>query len=263
MNHREYGYDIEALDLSRDGRRVLTQVSLQLAYGELTGLIGPNSAGKSSLLQTMFGFLCADAGEIRLRHRPLHQWPRTALARTVAYLPQQHNAHWSVSVYDYVALGRIPHLRFGQRPGQEDRLRIEQAIDETGVQALADRPVTRLSGGELCRVAIARTLAVDAEILLVDEPIAGLDPHHQIAIMQLLQRQARRGKAVLAVMHDLPLASRFCDRLWLLHQGRLVCSGTPAEVLTAQNLQQVYRLRCRQLAVDDTRITVPWECSDD
>ncbi len=256
-------YDIKNLQLSRDGRQVLTQVSLQLAEGRLTGLIGPNSAGKSSLLEAMFGFLPADSGEIHLLQKPLAHWQRTLLARTVAYLPQQHTAHWPVSVYDYVALGRIPHLRFGQAPGPQDKQRIDQAIEETGIRTLSDRAVTQLSGGELCRVAIARTLAVDARIMLVDEPIAGLDPHHQIAVMQLLQQQARNGKAVMTVMHDLGLASRFCDRLWLLDQGRIVCSGTPAEVLTPQNLRQVYRISCRELHAGGTRITIPWECSNE
>ena len=254
-------YQASNIFLQRNKRKVLSNVSIEIKAGELTGLIGPNSAGKSTLLDVLMKFLEAK-GHVLLKGKPISNWSASAMAKTVAYMPQQHLAHWPISVYDYIALGRIPHTQLGQALKSEDEAKIEQAIDRADVRYLYARPVTELSGGELCRVSLARVLAVDAEVLLVDEPIAGLDPGHQLAVMQLLKQEADSGKTVVVVIHDLMLASRFCDSLWLMNQGKMVCSGPPDKVLTQQNLSDIYKVTVKVIETSPVEVVVPWSLTE-
>jgi len=254
----DYVYKADNITLLRHKRLVLDDLSINVKAGEMTGLVGPNSAGKSSLLEVLLGFLIADSGAVTLKHKLLGHWTAQELARTVAYMPQQTFAHWPISVYDYVALGRIPYLRFGQKISVEDRSSIENAIEKLDLEDLRLRPVTELSGGELSRVSLARVLSVEAEVILVDEPIAGLDPGHQLSIMQILQQEAVGGKAVVIVIHDLALASRYCDSLWLMNKGRMICSGQAREVLTDKNLREVYKVSAKVIEHNPREIVMPW-----
>ncbi len=254
----DFIYKAENVTLLRHKREVLSDVSVAIKAGEVTGLIGPNSAGKSTLLEVLLGFLLPATGTVRLKDKLLSQWSAQDLARTVAYMSQQAFAHWPISVYDYVALGRIPYQRFGQKVGAQDLCSIEQALEKVDLECLRNRPVTELSGGELCRVSLARVLAVEAEVLLVDEPTAGLDPGHQLSIMQILQQEASRGKAVVIVIHDLSLAGRFCESLWLMNNGKVICTGEPCEVLTDRNLCDVYKVTAKIVKSRPKEIVMPW-----
>jgi len=215
------------------GRVVLDRVSVAARDGEILGLIGPNASGKTTLMRVLAGLIVPEVGQVTPAMSPAER------ARVVAYMEQGAVVHWPLSVRRLVALGRLPHLGPFQRPAGEDAQAIDAALAETEVAMLADRPVTELSSGELARVHLARALATAPRVLLADEPVASLDPNHALQVMELLRAQAARG-AVIAVLHDLTLAARFCDRLVLLDRGRVAAEGKPAEVLTPEMLARVY-----------------------
>jgi iron complex transport system ATP-binding protein len=222
------------ISLTRRGRPVLDQVSLSVAAGEMVGLVGPNGAGKTALLRLAVGLEKPSAGQILLDGQPLSRFSAAERARRLAYLPQQPETAWPISVRDAVRLGRLPH-------GDGDGQAVERALAATGMAACAERPLTALSGGERALVLLARALAVEAGSLLLDEPTANLDPAHQLQVMDILRQRASRGDAVVVVMHDLALAARCCDRLLVLHQGRLAAQGGGA-VLDDPLLRQVFRI---------------------
>ena len=221
-------------------RRVVSDVSAAFAGGELVGIIGPNGAGKSTLVRAMLGLLPASGGGVQLDDRAIAQWPPRDVARRLAYLPQGQTLHWPLGVERLVGLGRLPHLAPLSRVGPADRAAVAEAMARADVSHLAGRTATELSGGERARVMLARALAVGAAGLVVDEPLAALDPGHQIDVMELLVREARGGALVIAVRHDLTMAARHCDRLILMDGGRVVAQGAPADVLTRDRLRSVY-----------------------
>ena len=233
------------LSVRLGGRRVLESVSLKVAPGVLVGVIGPNGAGKSTLLRAMLGLVQPDAGGVTIDGSPIGMLPRQELARRVAYLPQGQTIHWPLSVERLVSLGRLPHLAPMSRMADRDRAAIERALMRTDVAQFRDRVATELSGGERARVMLARALAVEARGLIVDEPLASLDPGHQIDVMALLRREAEAGALVIVVLHDLTTAARYCDRLVLLDGGTVIADGSPVEVLTAERLQSVYGISAR------------------
>jgi len=225
------------------GRAIVNAASLSVASGELVGLIGPNGAGKSTLLKAMLGLRPRRSGDILLDGSDFLSMPAEARARAVAFLPQDRRVEWRLPARDIVMLGRYPHrARFGA-PAPDDRAAVARALDAVDGHGFFDRPVTVLSGGERTRILLARALAVEAPILLADEPIAALDPYHQLHVMEILRDRAHAGAAVLAVIHDLALATRFMDRIVLMHEGSIAAEGRPADVLTPDNLARIYRIR--------------------
>ena len=231
---------------ARLGRRaVLHDIDATLAPGALIGIIGPNGAGKSTLVRAMLGLIDTTHGSVTIDGRAIATLPPRDRARAIAYLPQGQTLHWPLSVERLVALGRLPHLGPMSRIGAADHDAIVAAMARTDVAHLADRIATELSGGERARVMLARALAVGAPGLAVDEPLAALDPGHQIDVMQLLAREAQAGGLVIAVLHDLSMAARYCDRLLLLDRGTLVADGTPDAVLTQDRLRAVYGITSR------------------
>ena len=227
-----------SVDLGR--RRVVEGVSAAFASGELVGIIGPNGAGKSTLVRAMLGLVPPSAGSVQLGGRAVSHWPPREMAKQIAYLPQGQTLHWPLAVERLVALGRLPHLAPLSRIGSEDRAAVVEAMARADVGHLAGRIATELSGGERARVMLARAIAVGAAGLVADEPLASLDPGHQIDVMELLVREARGGALVVSVLHDLTMAARHCDRLLLMDRGRLVADGSPRDVLTAERLRDVY-----------------------
>lgn len=225
------------LGVTLAGRGVLHDVDAAFASGALVGILGPNGAGKSTLVRALLGLVTA-TGEVRVDG--VAALPRADIARTIAYLPQGQTLHWPLSVERLVGLGRLPHLAPMSRIGEADRTAIARAMALAEVTELAGRTATELSGGERARVLLARALAVEAPALIADEPLASLDPAHQLQGMEILRAQADAGVLVLAVLHDLGLAARFCDRLLLLDGGRVIADGAPADVLTAERLRDVY-----------------------
>ncbi|MBB3059868.1 ATP-binding cassette domain-containing protein [Microbulbifer rhizosphaerae] len=227
------------LGLERQRRPVLSEISCVFKPFELTAVVGPNGAGKSSLLQALAGVLAPSAGHIELDGQPAERISPAQMARLCAYLPQAETPAWSLRAADLVALGLLP---WG-RPKDRER-RVSAALQLVDAQQLAERPVTRLSGGELRRVQLARLLVGEAPLLIADEPTAALDIRHQLQLMHTFRRQADAGKTVVLALHDLPMAARFCDRILLLEQGRLVAQGTPEDVFTPALIGDVYGVTC-------------------
>lgn len=223
-----------------DARTLVDAASLEVRGGELVGLIGPNGAGKSTLLAALAGLDAPRAGEVRLDGRPVRSLPAGERARAIGWLEQLGAVHWPVSVERLVALGRLPHLRGREPVSAGDRSAIDAAIEATDCTALRARAVTTLSGGERTRVLLARVLAGEPRLILADEPVAALDPAHQLQTMELLRDFARGARGCVVVLHELSLAARWCDRLYLMHRGRIDAEGPPGEVLDARRLREVY-----------------------
>jgi iron complex transport system ATP-binding protein len=243
---------------ARIGRRtILRDIGTTFVPGTLTAIIGPNGAGKSSLLRTILGLLPLEHGRIMLDDALLTAMSRAAIARTIAYLPQGQTLHWPLSIERLVSLGRLPHLAPLSRLQPTDASAVERAIERTAIAALRYRAATELSGGERARAMLARALAVEAPALLADEPLASLDPGHQLDVMALLRQEAARGCTVVAVLHDLTMAARFCDRLLLLDAGKLVAEGTPLDVLTPERLASVYGIGALFGTSHDAPVVVP------
>ena len=227
------------------GRRaVVRDVSATFGPGTLTAIVGPNGAGKSTLARAMLALVPA-TGTVRIDGADVTAIPRADLARRIAYVPQGQTLHWPLSVARLVGLGRLPHLAPMSQIGKADTAAIERAMARADVLHLRDRIATELSGGERARALFARALAVEAPALIVDEPLASLDPGHQIDVMDLLRAEAAAGRTVIAVLHDLTLAARYCDRLLLIDAGRIVADGAPADVLTTERLRAVYGIDAR------------------
>lgn len=247
----------EAVDVDLGRRRVLHGASLRADPGELIAVIGPNGAGKSTLLRTLAGLLRPCGGAIVLDGRDLVGWRGDVLARAVAYLPQERAVHWPLAVGRVVALGRLPHGAGRGALGPRDRAAVDHALAAMDLVELVSRPVTELSGGELARVLVARALAQEAHVLIADEPTAGLDPAHQIALFERLRAIAAEGRTVIVALHDLSLAARFCDRIVLLKEGRSVAEGPPEAVLTESWLALAYGVRARLVRVDGLPLVAP------
>jgi iron complex transport system ATP-binding protein len=229
---------LDRVSVTLGTRRVVEGVSAEIGGGVI-GLIGPNGAGKSTLVRAIAGLIPAE-GAVLIDGNAVTDLPLRDRARRIAYLPQGQSVHWPLTVERLVALGRLPHLAPFARPAAADAAVIQQALARTDLIDLRDRPFDQLSGGERARVLLARALAVEAPLLLADEPLAALDPAHQIEVMALLRAEAARGVTVIAVLHDLTIAARWCDRLLLIDQGALVADGAPRDVLTADRMASVY-----------------------
>lgn len=232
-------------------------VDLALEPGELVGIVGPNGAGKSTLIRALLGLARPAGGRVLVDGRDAARLDRRTMARTVAYLPQGQTLHWPLGVERLVALGRLPHLGPLSRLTPDDEAAVEQAMARADVLHLRHRIATELSGGERARVLLARALAVGARALIADEPLASLDPGHQIDVMALLKAQAQDGASVVTVLHDLAMAARWCDRLVLMDRGSLVAEGAPLDVLTAERLAQVYGIAARIEQSDGIPLILP------
>lgn len=231
---------VDQLSVQLGRHPAVTDIGLQLEPGALVGIIGPNGAGKSTLIRAMLGLVKRTAGTISLDGSDLASLTRRDVARRIAYLPQGQTLHWPLSVERLVALGRMPHMGPLSRLSAQDEATIDAALQRADALHLKSRTATELSGGERARVMLARALAVGAPGLIADEPLAALDPGHQIDVMDLLKAEARAGSLVVTVLHDLGMAARYCDRLVLMDRGRIVADGKPLEVLTEQTLASVY-----------------------
>jgi len=235
----------------------LAGADLAVAEGEIIGLIGPNGAGKSALLRAVAGLAPASAGSVRYDGRNKNELGRSALARRLSFLAQDGGAHWPLRVDHLVALGRLPHRRPLAGLSERDRAAIERALIAAEIAHLRLRTFGTLSGGERMRALIARALAVEAETLLADEPIAALDPLHQLRIMQLLSSTAREGACVVVVLHDLALATRFCDRLVLLSAGGTLLDGAPS-MLSDDLIRQAYNVAAIRGEHCGQPFVLPW-----
>ena len=233
--------EVDGLRFGWDQRPVLRAVSLSIAPGEFVGLLGANGAGKSTLLRLIGGLLRPGGGELRVAGRPLRHTPRRTLAQRVAMVAQSPILPDAFTVAELVLLGRTPYLRTLQAEGPADFAAVRRALAAAGCLELAGRRLGELSGGERQRAVLARALAQEPELLLLDEPTAHLDLGYQQELLSLLLRLNRdEGLTVLAALHDVNLAAATCPRLALLHDGRVVADGPPDVVLTPRLLKLAY-----------------------
>lgn len=229
----------DAISLTLGGKRVLDDVSFAFKPGRVTALLGANGAGKSSLLACLAALRRPDGGAARLGDTDVQAIDRRARARAIGLLPQAADVHWDIDVQTLVGLGRFAHRgRWGET--QADRDAVAAALAATDMTALADRGVERLSGGERGRALLARVLAGEPDWLLADEPLASLDPAHQLDVLARLRGVASGGRGVVLVLHDLHLAARVADDAVLLKDGRIVASGEADAVLTAPAIAEAY-----------------------
>jgi iron complex transport system ATP-binding protein len=240
------------------GRTVLEDVSLSLSVGHLVALVGPNGAGKTTLLRALAG-LAPSRGAIEVGGDALASLPLRERARRFAYLPQGHIVHWPLPARDIVALGRYPHgATDPARLTPKDADAVLRAMQLTDAVQFSDRRITELSGGERSRVALARVLAVEAPVILADEPTSSLDPRHQIDVMKTLRAAADTSALVIVVTHDLGLAARFADTILVLSDGRLVSQGAPVQALSEQVMGDVFRISAYRAEFQREAVIVPW-----
>ena len=234
------------LVFGRGGRRIIAGIDLDCRAGRCYGLLGPNGAGKTTLLDLLGGVLRPDAGEVRLLDRPLTAWSLRARARVLALVPQDFAVRFDFTVAQVVEMGRYARCGRFHLLQEADRRVVRRVMEELRVWELRDRPVTRISGGERQRVAVARALAQEPSVLLLDEATSNLDIHHGLVILEAIRRRsAGQGLCVLAAMHDLNQAAWFCDELLVLDQGRIRAAGPTTEVLTSELIAQVYHVAAR------------------
>jgi iron complex transport system ATP-binding protein len=248
--------DLRDVSVALGGRTIVSDVSLTASEGELVAVVGPNGAGKTTLLRAAAGLLPA-TGRVMIGGKALGDLSLRDRAIRVAYLPQGHVFHWPLPVADVVALGRLPRGA-GADLSEPDRAAVAHAMAETGTVDYAHRAVTTLSGGERARVAIARVLATEAPLILADEPTASLDPRYQIAVIEMLRRHAKRGGAVVAVLHDLALAARHADRVVVVEAGKIVADGPPRAVLTPERLAATFGVNADVVELHGSPVIVPW-----
>lgn len=254
----------QGLSYAAGGRQLLTDVSLELKAGEVHALLGPNGAGKSTLLKLIAGDLKPLSGSVALNGRPLGAWTPRERARQRAVLPQSDNLRFAFTTEEVVALGRLPCPQHA--PARESGI-VREALTATDALHLCGRTYTTLSGGERARVQLARVMAQlwepvgpelggGARYLLLDEPTASLDLAHQHACLKMARSFAAGGAGVLAILHDPNLAMRYADRVTLMHQGRILGSGKPREVLTAGALETLYGIAVRVESIAGSRYPV-------
>ncbi len=237
--------DVQDLAFAYHDQPVFEHVSFNLQPGEVVGLVGPNGSGKSTLLRLLLGILPANRGRILLEGNPIRSLSRKAIARQIAFVPQDTVIDAAFTARDIVAMGRNPYLGRFQPETPDDQVAIAWALEATSTQHLTTRFVQELSGGERQRVMLARALAQQAPLLLLDEPTANLDVAHQLDMLSQVQSVVHDNRCALIALHDLTLAARFCDRILMLAGGRLVAQGQPEDVITEDHLATYFHIQAK------------------
>jgi iron complex transport system ATP-binding protein len=241
---------VENLEFSIGEKRILHSVGLEFEPFRLHGIIGPNGSGKSTLLKNICRIWEPQKGSVFIQGKDYRSIDRKELSRLVTLVPQGTEVGFPISVYEIVAMGRNPHLGRFQGLRKRDREIIESALRETQTDGLRDRNVNELSGGECQLAIIARALATEASFILLDEPTSDLDIRHTLMIMDLLSNLKSRGKTVVACIHDLNLARRYCDTISILQEGEVTYRGSPAEAFSEKNMQEVFGVRVEEIGKD-------------
>ena len=241
---RPHAVSAEGVSWSVDGQTLLDGVRLHAEEGRFTGIIGPNGAGKSTLLRTLSGMLRRAGGAVLLDGADLRSMSSREIASRMALVSQIAPYTHGFTAFELVLMGRYPHLGRFRIEGSEDNRIARDAMRQTDTEAFADRTLDTLSGGERQRVFVSRALAQQPRVLLLDEPTSNLDVYHQLKVLGLVRRLVDEGLTAIAAIHDLQMAARYCDRLVLLSEGRVLAEGTPEEVLTRETIESAFGVRC-------------------
>jgi len=233
----------EKLSAGYGDNTVLKDVSGAAQRGDFIALVGPNGCGKSTLLKTLCGIINPTSGQVNLDGVSTANMPIKSRAKKIAYLAQSREAMPVMSVMDVISLGRAPYRGSLGRLSTAGKAAINSALSRTQSGVFSDRRFDSLSGGEQARILLARALAVEAPVLLADEPIAALDPYYQLTMMEILKAEATSGKIVIAALHDLSLAAQFASRIWVMHDGQIVSNDTPLQALSENVLKTVFGIR--------------------
>ena len=232
---------VENVGLAIDEHTILQDIDFAVGEGEFVGIIGPNGAGKSTLLKSLRGMNPA-TGTIKVFDKDLHRLSEKEIARNVAYMQQEMNTGFGFSAKQVVLAGRYPYLAWWQNESEDDVAIAEKYMNFTGVLHLADKDINRMSGGEKQRVLLAKVLTQETNLIFLDEPTASLDLTYQEEIFRQCKELCHEGKTILIVVHDIRLAAKFCSRLILLNEGKILADGSPSDVITVKNLQQAYKM---------------------
>jgi iron complex transport system ATP-binding protein len=241
-------WSLSGVNFSYGDARVLHDIDLRLDTGKWYGILGPNGCGKTTLLDILSGIVKPEQGSITFMGKPIHKWSAKKKAQLLGLVPQDFMVRFGFTVREAVEMGLHPHRHRFAGLGQEDHQVIEQSLQDTGIIHLAERPVTRLSGGEKQRVALARTLAQRPKVILLDEATSNLDIRHSLEILHLIRKRFNQGSFnVVSVMHDLNLASFFCDELIFMKNGTVVSQGITKETLTEETIEYIYEVEAQIL----------------
>jgi iron complex transport system ATP-binding protein len=238
---------VEKLKFSYGKREILKGVDIHIKKGKLIGILGPNGCGKSTLLKSILGVLKNQEGKIQIGEKGLEEYTQKELAKKLSFVPQKSNLSSPMKVEDFVLMGRLPHLKSSWHGySKEDMEMRDKTLEELGLEDFRERSAFNLSGGEFQRILLARALTQDPEILLLDEPTSALDLNHAVELMSRVRTMVKKKKITsIAVIHDLNLASMFCDELIIMKDGTVKYKGTPKDILTESVLSEVYNLKCK------------------
>ena len=239
-------------------QRAVRDITIAITHGSFNAVIGPNGSGKSTLIRVLLGALPAAAGEVVFEQKPVGSYSRADLARRIGVVPQIEEMPFPVTVRELVATGRYPHLGAWRAEGEADRAAVLRALQRCDVAQLADRSVNKISGGERQRARIARALAQEPQTLVLDEPTAALDIAHEMAVFELLRSLAHdEGRTVLVATHNINLAARYADTMFLMSEGTTTCSGSASDVMRKDVLEQVYHWPLQIYELDGTPQLAP------
>lgn len=249
---------VNDLSVQLNGQPILHQVSLKAQPGEVTVLLGPNGSGKTTLLLSLSAQITPQEGHIVLADQPLDELKIRDLARLLAIVPQEHHPVFPYTVREVMLLGRLSRVGFWSQPGARDRAVVTEIIDLLGINHLADKPYTRISGGERQLALLGRCLAQEPQVLLLDEPTNHLDFRNQVMILQLIRELAhQQGLTVLLTLHDPNLALVFADHVILLAAGKIVAQGRPADVIGPETMARLYGLEVGMVCQGEQRLLYP------
>lgn len=242
---------VNDLEFSYGNRKVIDSVSFNLNPGEILGILGPNGSGKTTLIKLVGGILKKGKGRIEIMGKEIEKYSRKELARKLAIVPSDLEPGFDFSVYDMVAMGRYPYLGLFDTFSPEDIEIIEKSMRSTGIMELSGHSIREISGGEKQRMLIARALAQNTDILLMDEPTSNLDIKYQVEILELIENIRKTGRAILLTMHDVNMAVRYCTRIALLSKGRIFSIGQPEMVISEESITAVYGIKGRVIRNGD------------
>lgn len=244
---------IENLSFSYGKKEIIKNINLEISENRFTGILGPNGSGKTTLLKNILGYLKNEKGKIYLNGKESFKFSQKERAKEISFVPQKSQITSGITVEEFVIMGRLPHLKNSFTGySKKDRETAEKYIKELNLEKFLKRDVTSLSGGEFQRVLLARAFAQETKIVLLDEPTSALDLNHAVEIMEKIKRAADEKKiSPVIVLHNINLAVMFCDDIILLKNGEVFAKGTPVEVITEENMEKVYNLKCKIFFTED------------